>query len=88
MSTDLSITHLILNASPVVQFVIALLVFASVSSWSMIFDRMRILKRAARDADEFESRFWSGGDLAELYRQIERETDDESGMAAMFRAGF
>jgi biopolymer transport protein TolQ len=88
MSTDLSITHLILNASPVVQFVIALLVFASVSSWSMIFDRMRILKSATKAADEFESRFWSGGDLAELYRQIERETDEESGMAAVFRAGF
>jgi biopolymer transport protein TolQ len=88
MSTDLTITHLILNASPVVQFVIALLVFASLSSWSMIFDRMRVLKRAGKDADEFEGRFWSGGDLAELYRQIERETDDESGMAAIFRAGF
>ncbi|MEW8026868.1 MAG: protein TolQ [Candidatus Thiodiazotropha sp.] len=88
MSTDLTITHLILNASPVVQFVIALLVFASVSSWSMIFDRMRILKSAGRAADEFEGRFWSGGDLAELYRQIERETDEESGMAAIFRAGF
>jgi biopolymer transport protein TolQ len=88
MSTDLSVTHLILNASPVVQIVIALLVFASVSSWSMIFDRMRVLKRATKDADEFESRFWSGGDLAELYRQLERETDDESGMAAVFRAGF
>ncbi|MEW8505301.1 MAG: protein TolQ [Candidatus Thiodiazotropha sp.] len=88
MSTDLTITHLILNASAVVQFVIALLVFASVSSWSMIFDRMRVLKQAGRSADEFEGRFWSGGDLAELYRQIERETDDESGMAAIFRAGF
>ncbi|MCU7916735.1 MAG: protein TolQ [Candidatus Thiodiazotropha sp. (ex Dulcina madagascariensis)] len=88
MSTDLTITHLILNASIVVQFVIALLVFASVSSWSMIFDRMRILKKAGRAADEFEGRFWSGGDLAELYRQIERETDEESGMASIFRAGF
>ncbi|MEJ2619861.1 MAG: protein TolQ [Candidatus Thiodiazotropha sp.] len=88
MSTDLSITHLILNASPVVQIVISLLVFASLSSWSMIFDRMRVLKRARKDADEFESRFWSGGDLAELYRQIERETDNESGLASVFRAGF
>ena len=88
MSTDLTITHLILNASLVVQFVIALLVFASLSSWSMIFDRMRILKSAGRAADDFEGRFWSGGDLAELYRQIERETDEESGMAAIFRAGF
>jgi len=88
MQTDLSITHLILNASHVVQFVIALLVFASVSSWSMIFDRIRVLKRAERAADEFEGRFWSGGDLAELYRQLERDGDDESGMAAIFRAGF
>ncbi|MEJ2423036.1 MAG: protein TolQ [Candidatus Thiodiazotropha sp.] len=88
MSTDLSITHLILNASPVVKGVIGLLMFASISSWSMIFDRLRVLKKAIRDADAFESRFWSGGDLAELYRQIERESDDESGMAAVFRAGF
>ncbi|MET0065829.1 MAG: protein TolQ [Candidatus Thiodiazotropha sp.] len=88
MSTDLSITHLILNASPVVQGVIALLMFASISSWSMIFDRLRVLKKAIREADAFESRFWSGGDLAELYRQIEREGGDESGMAAVFRAGF
>jgi len=88
MQTDLSITHLILHASIVVQFVIALLVFASVSSWSMIFDRKRVLKRAQRAADDFEGRFWSGGDLADLYRQIERDGDDDSGMAAIFRAGF
>jgi biopolymer transport protein TolQ len=88
MSTDLSIAHLILNASIVVQFVIALLVFASLSSWTMIFDRRRVLSKAARAADDFETRFWSGGDLAELYRQLERDGDDESGMAAIFRAGF
>ncbi len=88
MSTDLSITHLILNASLVVQLVIALLVFASVTSWTMIFDRRRVLHRALRAADEFESRFWSGGDLAELYRQIERDGEDDSGMASIFRAGF
>jgi biopolymer transport protein TolQ len=88
MSTDLSITHLILHASLVVQIVIALLVFASVTSWTMIFDRRRVLKKAGRAAEEFESRFWSGGDLAELYRQLERDGDDDSGMASIFRAGF
>ena len=88
MSTDLSITHLILHASLVVQIVIALLVFASLASWTMIFDRQRVLKRAGRAAEEFESRFWSGGDLAELYRQLERDGDDDSGMAAIFRSGF
>ena len=88
MSNELSFAHLILGASPVVQFVIALLGLASLSSWTMIFDRMRVLRHAKRDAEAFESRFWSGGDLTELYRQVERDGDDESGMAAIFRAGF
>ncbi|RDH92705.1 MAG: protein TolQ [endosymbiont of Seepiophila jonesi] len=88
MSSDLSYAQLILNASPVVQFVIAVLIFASISSWTMIFDRARVLRRAKRAAEEFEARFWSGGDLGELYRQIEREGAGQSGMAAIFRAGF
>ncbi|MEN8166762.1 MAG: protein TolQ [Pseudomonadota bacterium] len=88
MSNELSFAHLILNASPVVQLVIGLLAFASVSSWTMIFDRMRVIRRAKREAADFEARFWSGGDLSDLYRQIERDGEDESGMAAIFRAGF
>ncbi|RLJ17731.1 protein TolQ [bacterium endosymbiont of Escarpia laminata] len=88
MSSDLSYAQLILNASPVVQFVIAVLIFASISSWTMIFDRARVLRRAKRTAEDFEERFWSGGDLGELYRQIEREGTGQSGMAAIFRAGF
>jgi biopolymer transport protein TolQ len=88
MSNELSFAHLILGASPVVQFVIALLGFASLASWTMIFDRMRVLRHAKRDAESFESRFWSGADLAELYRQVERDSDEEAGMAAIFRAGF
>lgn len=88
MPNELSFAHLIMNASPVVQFVIGLLVFASLSSWTMIFDRSRVLRRAKRQAGEFEARFWSGGDLTELYRQLERDGEDDSGMAAIFRAGY
>ena len=88
MSNELSFAHLILDASPVVQMVIGLLAFASISSWTMIFDRMRVLRHAKRNAEDFEGRFWSGGDLAELYRQVERDGDDEAGLAAIFRAGF
>nr|WP_218650094.1 protein TolQ [endosymbiont of Lamellibrachia barhami] len=79
---------MILHASPVVQFVIAVLIFASISSWTMIFDRARVLRRAKRAAENFEERFWSGGDLGELYRQVERSGTDLSGMEAIFRAGF
>jgi biopolymer transport protein TolQ len=87
-SSDLSFLQLVLNASPLVQLVMASLVLASILSWTMIFDRSRVLKRAQRRADEFEDRFWSGGDLAELYRRVEREKDDATGLAAIFHAGF
>ncbi len=87
MSNDLSFLGLVLNASPLVQAVMALLVLASVFSWAMIIDRSRVLKKARKEADSFEDRFWSGGDLGELYRQIERQ-DEFSGLSSVFHAGF
>jgi len=87
-SSDLSFLQLVLNASPLVQLVMATLVLASILSWTMIFDRSRVLKRAQRRADDFEDRFWSGADLAELYRRVERDKDDATGLASIFHAGF
>jgi len=88
MSNNLSFLHLVLNASPVVQLVMTILVLASVVSWTMIFDRSKVLKRAKGHANEFEKRFWSGGDLSELLRDVNRNADQARGMAAIFRAGF
>lgn len=88
MSSDLNLWQLVLNASLVVQLVILLLLAASVLSWTLIFDRARVLKQARRTANEFEQRFWSGGDLAELYHALERDRDGPKGMAAIFQAGF
>jgi len=87
-SSDLSFLQLVLNASPLVQLVMATLVLASILSWTMIFDRSRVLKRAQRRADDFEDRFWSGADLAELYRRVERDKDDATGLASIFHACF
>lgn len=88
MSSDLDFVHLVLSASPLVQLVMATLLFASIASWAMIFDRQRVLRRARRLADDFEQRFWAGGDLAELYRRVDRQADSNSGLAAIFHAGF
>ncbi len=87
-SADLSFITLVLNASPLVQLVMALLVLASVLSWTIILDRSRRLKKARSEADDFEQHFWSGGDLSDLYRDIDRERDDPRGEAAIFHAGF
>jgi biopolymer transport protein TolQ len=88
MSSDLSLLNLILHASLVVQLVLLILVVASVVSWSMILDRGRVLGKARRSANAFEERFWSGGDLSALYKDLSTEDKGHHGLPAIFRAGF
>jgi len=88
MKGDLSFLQLVLDASPLVQLVMASLLLASLLSWTAIFERSRTLRRASREADEFEDRFWSGADLGDLYRGVDRNRENLVGMAAVFHAGF
>ncbi len=88
MNMDFSIASLILNASPIVQMVLLLLLIASVGSWTIIIEKSRMLKQSVAAADEFESRFWSGGDLASMYRDIARSDQTHMGMAGIFESGF
>lgn len=87
MPTEMSFFYLVLKASPLVQLVMASLMLASVISWTMIFDRSKVLKKARKAADAFEKRFWSGGDMGELYNQV-GGNDKSSGLANIFYAGF
>jgi len=84
VEADLSLVSLILNASVLVQAVMALLLMVSLMSWTMIFQKARILKKARLAADEFEEKFWSGGDLNALYSQVTSGRAKQSGMAIIF----
>jgi len=88
MSPDLSLLSLVLHASAMVQLVLLILVAASVVSWAMIFDRARVFGKARRSANAFEERFWSGGDLSALYKDLSADNKAAQGLAAIFRAGF
>ncbi|MCB2263650.1 MAG: protein TolQ [Candidatus Thiosymbion ectosymbiont of Robbea hypermnestra] len=88
MYAELSLLDLVFGASTLVQLVLASLVLASIISWTMIFDRAWVLKRARRTTDDFEQRFWSGGNLNALYRDLEQDPQKADGLAAIFRAGF
>ena len=88
MSVDLSITRLIADASVVVQLVMLLLMAASVISWTIIFRKRRALARASAGAADFEERFWSGGNLAEIYAQSGHADEESGGLERIFRAGF
>lgn len=87
MNDQLSILRLVMNASVVVQIVIGLLAIASLTSWAIIFRKRMVIGRARREAEQFENHFWSGGDLAQLYRAIESR-GGSTGMASIFEFGF
>jgi biopolymer transport protein TolQ len=88
LNTDLSLLHLIADASLTVKAVMAVLVIASVMSWYMIGAKRSSLKRAQRDADRFEDEFWSGTELNGLYNRITTGKRQPAGMASLFVAGF
>jgi biopolymer transport protein TolQ len=88
MSADLSFFSLIFGASLVVQLVMLLLLVVSILSWTMIFRKRGALSEAMTDAEQFEGRFWSGGDLATLYHQVSPGGDSLNGLANIFVSGF
>ena len=87
MENELSIVKLVLNASPVVQAVMGLLLLASLVSWAIIFRKRSLISRAQSEAESFENSFWKGGDLTALYRQIEGR-GGATGMSSIFEFGF
>ena len=91
MDEQLSLIDLVFNAGPVVKLVMALLLAASIASWYMIVQRILYFRSASAEMLDFEEHFWSGVDLAQLYREgNERAADGEHiiGMEGVFRAGF
>ncbi len=85
--SQLSLGHLIFQASFLVQGILLLLLLASVISWAVILGKRRLLARIRGSADQFEERFWSGGTLSDLYKGVQRNKGDE-GLVSIFRAGY
>lgn len=83
----MSLWSLVVNASVVVQLVMALLVLASILSWVMILQRRAVLSKAHRSLKAFEEKFWSGVDLGELFREVNAKPNPGSGLENIFRAG-
>ena len=88
---NLSILALMVNASLLVQAVMAILFIASVVSWIMIIQRGLFLSGAERSFREFEDTFWSGVDLNKLYQELTERAQQSGhvdGIENVFRAGF
>ncbi len=91
MTEELSVWHLISNASFTVQAVMGLLFAASIVSWFMIIQRGFYFRATYRAMRQFEQKFWSGMDLSQLFREgsVKAESGHSFvGMESIFRAGF
>lgn len=87
MSNELNLVELVLGASIPVKIVMALLLAASIASWYVIFRKRTVLNRALDECDEFEQRFWSGTEMAALFKEV-TQGGELVGMAGIFEAGF
>jgi biopolymer transport protein TolQ len=87
MTQDLSIVQLLLNASWVVQAVVALLVVVSTVSWAAIFRKVFALKRVNAKNEDFEREFWSGANLNDLYAAAAQSARQAGPMERIFASG-
>ena len=70
VADSFSFLQLFLQAHIVVKAVMIGLLLASVWSWAIIIEKVFAFRRARREADRFESQFWSGQSLEELYKTL------------------
>jgi biopolymer transport protein TolQ len=87
MNQELSILHLVLNASWVVQLVMLLLVGVSIASWAAIFRKLFALKRIKSLNDDFEREFWSGTSLNDLFAAAAQNARLSGPMERIFASG-
>ncbi|UUZ64291.1 protein TolQ [Polaromonas sp. P1(28)-13] len=87
MNQDLSIVSLILNASWVVQFVVALLIGISIASWAAIFRKVVALKKVQKLTDDFDREFWSGTSLNDLFAGAAQNAKHSGPMERIFASG-
>ncbi len=88
VSQNMSLLHLVLQASIPVKFVMGILLAASFMSWWYIFIKLFALKRAAKDTNRFEAEFWGGADLNAVYHRVSDQPEKAGELERVFEAGF
>lgn len=88
MNGQANVLMYFIQAGLVVKSVMVLLMAASLISWTLIFQRAWFFTRKKQLMEVFNRRFWDCGDLSRLYADIDSNSHEKHGMAAIFHAGF
>jgi biopolymer transport protein TolQ len=81
-AANISLWHLVMQASWPVFLVMIGLALASVWCWAIIFEKWFAFRRVNAANDRFENAFWSGQSLEDLYHAVSARST--TGMAAIF----
>lgn len=67
---------LFMQADLAVKLIMMVLMFASVWSWTIIFEKRGTMKKLNARANKFEDSFWSGESLDRLYERVKKGKQD------------
>jgi biopolymer transport protein TolQ len=82
-NTDFSLIKLFIRADIIVKTVILLLIVASVYSWAIIFEKIKLFKKINISSEEFEEKFWKSRSAETFYNNLPTNVDDP--MALVFK---
>ena len=82
-NTDFSILQLFIRADIIVKSVILLLIVASIYSWAIIIEKVRLFKKINASSDEFEEKFWKSKSAETFYNNLPSNVIDP--MAIIFK---
>ena len=68
-ATDFSLWQLFLRADFVVKSVIIILIFSSIFSWALIFEKVRLFRRINKSTQLFEDKFWKTKSAEAFYKK-------------------
>lgn len=72
------------KADFIVMVVMVLLILASIWCWTIIINKVRLIRTLNKQAEAFEESFWSGGSLDQLYERVSTRFADP--IVAVFSA--
>jgi len=83
---QINLINMISGAGLMVQFVLLLLLFFSVTSWAIIIIKFRYIKKAYQESALFTDLFWKSRDLSNAYKEAKELQG--SPIARIFRIGY
>ena len=84
-TTDFSILTLFMRADLVVKLVMLSLVAASIFSWALIIDKIKIFRKLFKETEIAEDQFWSSKSAGDFYKKTNSNSDNP--LVLVFRAG-